>query len=198
MWFLPTSPTPAQSLSLQTKWGSTQRRYVGWNKLSLIIYKFRMHYSFIQTHVPSVDVVWMPTQCWANSDGRELQMGCVIQRRLRFVRVWGRALGWWDTPLLPDLVPVKVRAKRDAVFWGHHQGSGTPLLWPFHCMEEPSLVPLPSQPQGLFSLTSLSPFFLPLGHPIPPSLQGQAASQVDSLAFLLTLGESHSLSLLQF
>lgn len=52
--------------------------------------------------------------------------------------------------------------------------------------EESSLVPCP------FSLTSLGLSLPPLGHPIQPSMQDQAGSQLDSLTFLLTLGESHS------
>ena len=47
---------------------------------------------------------------------------------------------------------------------------------------------------GLFSLTSLDPSLRPLGHPLQPSMQDQAASQRDSLTFSPTLEESHSLS----
>lgn len=49
-----------------------------------------MHYSFIQTHLPLINVVRVPAQCQAHRACRELQKGCAVQRRLLFVRVWGR------------------------------------------------------------------------------------------------------------
>lgn len=90
------------------------------------------------------------------------------------------------------------------MFRGRHQGSGVPalfssvcLIWLFYSVEEPALMPCPFLSHFLrvpFFLTSHSPSPAPLDHPIQPSMQDQEASQRHRLTFLLTLGESHSLS----